>query len=172
MIYDIRYMLYMLTTVKEKHMTSQRVPVETKQQQRDESGTTALFLAAIFLNSLLSTQGKIAMDGTFRHTAPRTALYDDPYGTNTFPRLFRKSAVKNTAVVPLSSLCCVRPAKYLQETPFHKKENQWKETLPPVLLYYFIYLSGFALHHSHSRSACRHCRSIFLDVCYYGFSSQ
>ena len=79
-------MLFMLITVKEKHMTFQRVRVETKQQQRDESGTTALFLAALFLNSLLSTQGKIAMDGNFRHIAPRTALYADPYGTNTFPQ--------------------------------------------------------------------------------------
>ncbi|MBD5466009.1 MAG: hypothetical protein HDR22_09400 [Lachnospiraceae bacterium] len=56
---------------------------ETKQQQRDESGFHALFLMAIFLNSLFTTQGKMAMDGHFRHIAPWRALYADPDGTNT-----------------------------------------------------------------------------------------
>ncbi|MBD5106511.1 MAG: hypothetical protein HDT41_05985, partial [Lachnospiraceae bacterium] len=61
----------------------QRVQAETKQQKRDVGGFHALFLSGIFLNSLLSTQGKIATDGNFRHIAPWTALYADPNGTNT-----------------------------------------------------------------------------------------
>ena len=43
-----------------------------------------LFWMGIFLNRLFSTQGKIAMDGNFRHIAPWRALYADPNGTNTF----------------------------------------------------------------------------------------
>ncbi|MBD5542859.1 MAG: hypothetical protein HDR01_01095 [Lachnospiraceae bacterium] len=46
-------------------------------------GFHALFLTAIFLNSLPKTQGKIAMDGNFRHIAAWTPLYADPDGTNT-----------------------------------------------------------------------------------------
>ena len=69
--------------MKEVDNTYQKVAAETKQQQREESGFHALFLAAFFLNSLSTTQGKIAMDGNFSHTAPRTALYDDPNGANT-----------------------------------------------------------------------------------------
>ena len=60
----------------------------------------ALFLRALLLDSLSKTQGKIAMDGNFSHIAPRTALYDDPNGINNLTRLFRKSAIKNTAANP------------------------------------------------------------------------
>ncbi|MCM1162492.1 MAG: hypothetical protein NC412_14905, partial [Roseburia sp.] len=77
---------------------------------RDESGVAFLFLMALFLNSLFSTQGKIAMDGNFSHIAPWRALYDDPFGISSLPRLFRKSAIKNTEANPPSSLCCVRLA--------------------------------------------------------------
>ena len=42
----------------------------------------ALVWMGLFLHSLLYTQGKIAMDGNFRHAAPRTALHADPYAAN------------------------------------------------------------------------------------------
>lgn len=51
-----------------------RVWPETKQQKREEGGLAALFFMALLLNSLLETQGKIAMDGNFSPIAPRTAL--------------------------------------------------------------------------------------------------
>ena len=79
-------------------------------QQRDESGFASLFLVGLFLNSLSTTQGKIAMDGNFRHIAAWTPLYADPNGTNTLSGLFRKPAVKNTAVNPSPSLFCVPSA--------------------------------------------------------------
>ncbi|MBD5466471.1 MAG: hypothetical protein HDR22_11805 [Lachnospiraceae bacterium] len=60
--------------VKAEGSTSQRVQLETKQQQREESGFHALFLTCIFLNSLFNTQGKIATDGNFSPIAPWTAL--------------------------------------------------------------------------------------------------
>ena len=44
-----------------------------------------MFWMVFLLNSLPTTQGKIAMDGNFRHIAPRTALYAAPTGSNTLP---------------------------------------------------------------------------------------
>ncbi|MBD5465705.1 MAG: hypothetical protein HDR22_07790 [Lachnospiraceae bacterium] len=87
-------------------------------------GLAALFFMALLLNSLFSTQGKIAMDGNFSHIAPWTALYDDPSGTNTLPRLFSKSAMKNTAAKPPTSLFRVRirlPSIYSQTKRLSKK---------------------------------------------------
>ena len=42
----------------------------------------ALILLAVLLNSLPTTQGKIAMDGNFRNIAAWTPLYSAPSGTN------------------------------------------------------------------------------------------
>ena len=97
-------------------MSCQRVSAETKQQKRDEGGCTALFLMGLFLNSLSTTQGKIAMDGNFSHIAPWTALYDDPDGCESLLRLFRKSPIKNNAVNPPSSLFCVRSSISFEKT--------------------------------------------------------
>ncbi|MCM1280117.1 MAG: hypothetical protein NC304_14220, partial [Robinsoniella sp.] len=67
--------------------------------------------------SLFNTQGKIATDGNFSHIAPWRALYDDPSGIQNLPRLFRKSAIKNTesqsTLIPL-----LRPfSHYFQKLP-------------------------------------------------------
>ncbi|MBD5105495.1 MAG: hypothetical protein HDT41_00680 [Lachnospiraceae bacterium] len=45
-----------------------------EQRQRDGVWFRALFLMAVFLNRLSTTQGKIATDGNFRSIAPWTAL--------------------------------------------------------------------------------------------------
>ena len=91
-----------------------RVKPDKKQQKRKVVGFSALFLIKLLLNSLSTTQGKIAMEGNFSHIAPWTALYDDPAATNNLPRLFSKSFIKNTAENPTTFLFCVPfPISYL-----------------------------------------------------------
>ena len=102
-----------------------RVWPETKQRKRDEGGLAALIVMGLLLNSLLKTQGKIAMDGNFSPIAPWRALWDDPSAANTPPRLFSKSPIKITAANPPSSLFRVR-----HQPPLTKENRDHPSTIP------------------------------------------